>query len=351
MDDFVRILDEKERAMRSSITPGVLAALRPAVMAETKPLLDPVLALSHNVGRMMKEVNNLTATMASWPGVAQQQNGGTPKPSGGVVIRSRNVSGSEIPEALFAINSAKQSTTKISPFELVYGWTPVTSVELAFPFPREEPERTEDFLRKVWKWRKTARNFIMKQQARSKRYVDKYRSPAPLYRKGDLVLVFKKRSVPGKTKKLLPRAIGPYQVVKRFSPVCYRLEDIPHNRRNRRHHVFNAHVSIMKPYVARKEVDWTPWDTEEPGEAVREDLYDDQWSDEEDEVVRLETVQETGEDEDEEDEEDDDDEEERYLLGSEVDEEEEEDVRGRKVELPPSSFGRRRWATSRLVTD
>jgi hypothetical protein len=260
-----------------------------------------------------------------------------------------------IPEALFAINSAKQSTTKISPFELVYGRTPVTSVELAFPFPREEPERTEDFLRKVWKWRKTARNFIMKQQARSKRYVDKYRSPAPLYKKGDLVLVFKKRSVPGKTKKLLPRAIGPYQVVKRFSPVCYRLEDIPHNRRNRRHHVFNAHVSIMKPYVARKEVDWTPWDTEEPGEAVREDLYDDQWSDEEDEVVRLETVQETGEDEEEED---DDDEEERYLLGSEVDEEEEgsdeeeeEDVRGGKVELPPSSFGRRRWATSRLVTD
>ena len=98
MDDFVRIFYEKERAMRSSITPGVLAALRPAVMAETKPLLDPVLALSHNVGRIMKEVNNLTATMASWPGVAQQQHGGTPRPSGGAVIRSRNASGSEIPE-------------------------------------------------------------------------------------------------------------------------------------------------------------------------------------------------------------------------------------------------------------
>ena len=109
----------------------------------------------------------------------------------------------------------------------------------------------------------------------------------------------------------------------------------------------------MKPYVARKEVDWTPWDTEEPGEAVREDLYDDEWSDEEDEVFPLETVQ------DKEDEVDDDDV--RYMLGSELDEdeegsdeenedeEEEEDVHGRRRELPPSRFGRRRWAPSRLA--
>ena len=150
-----------------------------------------------------------------------------------------------------------------------------------------------------------------------------------------MVIVFKERSVPGKTKKLMPRAISPYQVVKRFSPVCYRLKDIPHNRRNRRHHIYNAHVSIMKPYVARREVDWTPWDSEEPGEAVREDLYDDQWSDEEDKVVRLETVREAREDEN-------GGRDVRYLLGSERDEEEEEGVRGRRVELPPSSFVRRR---------
>ena len=84
---------------------------------------------------------------------------------------------------------------------------------------------------------------------------------------------------------------------------------------------------------------------------MREDLYDDEWSDEGDEVVPLETVQEDEEDED-------DDDNVRYMLGSgvdedeegsdEEDEEEEEDVRGRRMELPPSRFGRRRWAPSRL---
>ena len=49
---------------------------------------------------------------------------------------------------------------------------------------------------------------------------------------------------------------------------------------------------------------------------MREDLYDDEWSDEENEVIPLETVQ-----EDEEDEDDDDDV--RYMLGSGVDEDEE----------------------------
>lgn len=33
------------------------------------------------------------------------------------------------------------------------------------------------------------------------------------------------------------------------------MEDIPHNQRGRIHRVFNAHVSIMKPYVARRNLD------------------------------------------------------------------------------------------------
>lgn len=74
-----------------------------------------------------------------------------------------------IPIALFAMNTAKQATTKILPFELVYGRTAVTPTELAFTWPKEEPERREVFLRKVRKWRKMARRLILGQQKKSKK--------------------------------------------------------------------------------------------------------------------------------------------------------------------------------------
>ena len=179
-----------------------------------------------------------------------------------------------VPAAVFAINTAKQETIKISPFELMFGRSPVTSTELAFPWPEEEPEKKEDFLNKVWKWRRVARRLILSQQAKSKRAVDAYRKPAPVFHRGDLVVVYKKRRAEGLTKKFLPRAVGPYQVLKRISSVCYRLEDIPHNKRSRIHRIFNAHVSIMKPYVSRRETEWPPEET----------TSDEDWDDTDDEV-------------------------------------------------------------------
>jgi hypothetical protein len=184
-----------------------------------------------------------------------------------------------IPEAIFAINTAKQETTKISPYELVFGHTAVTSTELAFPWPKEEAKRTEDFFRKVWRWRKVAREMIVRQQAKSKREADRYVSPGPTYRRGDLVVVYKKRRGVGLTKKLLPRAVGPYQVLKKISPVCYRLEDIPHNQRNRLHRIFNVHISVMKPYLPRREIDW----------CLEDDISCD-WGDEEDEMESTDQV-------------------------------------------------------------
>ena len=86
------------------------------------------------------------------------------------------------------------------------------------------------------------------------------------------MVVFKKRGARDKTKKLLPRAIGPYMVKKKISSVCYQLEDIPHNKRSRIHRIFNAHVSIMKLYVPRRECDWEPWVSDEPEVGVREEF-------------------------------------------------------------------------------
>lgn len=162
----------------------------------------------------------------------------------------------------------------------MFGRTVVTSTELAFPWPDDELESKEDFFNKVWKWCRVARRLILSQQAKSKRAVDAYRKPAPVFHRGDLVVVYKKRRAEGLTKKLLPRAVGPYQVLKRISSVCYRLEDIPHNKRSRVHRIFNAHVSILKPYVARKETEWPSGDT------TSDEVWDDT-DDERDDPVDL----------------------------------------------------------------
>jgi len=92
-------------------------------------------------------------------------------------------------------------------------------------------------------------------------------------------VVYKKRRGVGLTKKLPPRAVGPYQVLKKISPVCYRLEDIPHNQRNRLHRIFNVHISVMKPYLPRREIDW----------CLEDDISCD-WGDEEDEMESTDQV-------------------------------------------------------------
>ena len=178
----------------------------------------------------------------------------------------------KLPRAIFAINSAVHSTTHKSPFELVYGRLPLTPDELCFPWTPRDPEREEYFKRKVTKWRKVAYSLIRAQQNKSKKLADRYRRPDPVFKLGDLVLVARKRATVGKTKKFINRSKGPYQVVKRVSRLCYTVEDLPPNRLARIHRRFNVHVSLMRRYNSRREVDWKPEDESE-------------WSDEEREVV------------------------------------------------------------------
>ena len=163
-------------------------------------------------------------------------------------------------QAVFAINSAKQSTTQKSPFELVYGRPAVTPDEVLFPWVPREVETEEDFMRKVAKWRKVARSLILSQQKKSKTLADRYRNPDPIFKLGDLVLVARRRVHVGKTKKFVCRSVGPYQVVKRVNRVCYTVEDLPQNRRTRIHRRFNAHVSLLRRYNPRREIDWRPED-------------------------------------------------------------------------------------------
>ena len=132
--------------------------------------------------------------------------------------------------AVFSINTAKQRSTEISPFELVYGLLAVLPQENAFPWPTPDEEPFRERIRKVARWRRTAHALVLKSQALSKRAYDKGRKANPIYHPGELVLVARRRRAGGRTTKLNPRFVGPYHVYKRVSATCYAVEDLPSHR-------------------------------------------------------------------------------------------------------------------------
>lgn len=167
-------------------------------------------------------------------------------------------------DATFSINTARQSTTELTPFELTYGRTAVLSHELGFPWPTSPTVSHQSRIRQVAKWRRTARRLICERQMKSKKETDKYRRPNQAFDPGDLVLVSRKPREKGKTRKFLPKFIGPFQILKRLTRTTYVVEDMPANRRKRIHRRFNAHTCQLRKYHARAETEWRPEYGDEP---------------------------------------------------------------------------------------
>lgn len=90
------------------------------------------------------------------------------------------------------------------------------------------------------------------------------------YERGELVLVSRKIQSKGRTRKLLPKFIGPFQVARQKCENTYLVEDIPALQKRRAQRRFNAHVDQMRPYRTPTEMDWRPdeWSTEEPIEIL-----------------------------------------------------------------------------------
>ena len=178
-------------------------------------------------------------------------------------------------QAIHSINTSKHATTEISPHEMVFGDVAVLSHEKAFPQVPEEAEALCDKDRRIRRWRRTARNLILIKQEKMKAYADRFRGPDPVFNIGELVLVARRRYGVGKTKKFLPRFVGPYQIAKRIGRCSYIVEDLPANRRKQQWRRFSVHCSQLRRFVSRMETEWRP-DWEDDGEAIGTDetLFD-----------------------------------------------------------------------------
>ena len=160
-----------------------------------------------------------------------------------------------LPLVEFAYNNCYQVSIQMAPYEALYGrpcrsplcWTEVGESSITGP----------DLIRDTSKKVGLIRQCLLTAQSRQKSYVDVRRRPLE-FEVGDHVFlkVMPKRGVVrfGKRGKLLPRYIGPFEILERISIITYRLE-LPPNMSGV-NEVFN--VSMLQkytPYPAHV-VDW-----------------------------------------------------------------------------------------------
>lgn len=131
----------------------------------------------------------------------------------------------------------------MSPFQCSVGYQPPL-------FPTQEPEAAVPsalaFVRRCRRTWKRAKVGLAWASRRTKAAVDRHRTPAPRYVRGQRVWLFTK-DLPLRvaSRKLVRRFIGPYRITKVWSPAVVRLKLLP--TLGQVHPVF--HVSRVKPVL------------------------------------------------------------------------------------------------------
>jgi len=155
-----------------------------------------------------------------------------------------------LPHVEFAYNRSTHSTTKVSPFQVVYGFNPCAPIDL-LPLPTNERTHSDASARA---------EFIRKLHATTKENIEKmnekYRIAGSEGRKGvklepgDLVwLHLRKDRFPELRKsKLMPRAAGPYKIIEKINDNAYKLELPPEFGVSP-----SFNISDLKPYLGEED--------------------------------------------------------------------------------------------------
>ena len=131
-----------------------------------------------------------------------------------------------LPHVEFAYNRSLHSTTKMCPFEIVYGFIPRAPIDL-LPLPSTVQNNLDATQRAelILKLHETTKENIARMNAKYKSYGDRGRKHI-VFDVGDLVwLHLRKDRFPDLRKsKLMPRAAGPFKVLERINDNAYKLE-------------------------------------------------------------------------------------------------------------------------------
>ncbi len=147
-----------------------------------------------------------------------------------------------LPWAEYAQNSLRQETTGLTPFQCILGYQPPL-----FPWtgePSEVPAVDYWFRESERVW-DSAHIHLQQAVRRHKINADVRRTTAPLYRPGDQVwLSTRDIRLRLPCKKLSPRYIGPFPILRQINEVTYKLKLPNHYRISP-----TFHVSLLKPFT------------------------------------------------------------------------------------------------------
>ncbi|KAJ9533906.1 hypothetical protein QJQ45_026997 [Haematococcus lacustris] len=159
-----------------------------------------------------------------------------------------------LPLVEFAINNAKQESTRCTPFYLNYGYHPRVAELLDL---HQKVPQAHGFVANARQAVEQARQCLARAQKRMKAYQDTKRRDT-VFEPGDMVLLSTQNmrgrvGQPG-ARKLKPRYVGPFRVEYMVGKAAVKL-DLPEEW-SRIHNVF--HVSLVKPYRTYDASDQVP---------------------------------------------------------------------------------------------
>lgn len=151
----------------------------------------------------------------------------------------------KLPAIEFAMNSATSATTGFSPFYLNYGQNPRS---VTWDRPSQFPG-VQKFAETMREAMLTAHDAIIAARVQQTTQANKHRQLAP-FKQGDKVyLSTKNLAIPkGLKRKLVPKYIGPLEILKEIEPgSAYMLKLPPDMARRKIHPTFNA--DLLRPYI------------------------------------------------------------------------------------------------------
>ena len=135
--------------------------------------------------------------------------------------------------AEFAINSSVNATTGYTPFELNYGYMPRSGQHIS---TNTTFKGVEQFTQQVLWNLIDAHDAILEHRVMQTHYSNKHQRPSVIYHENDMVYLSTKNLVlpKGWARKLMPRFLGPYKVLKAMNDSSNVTLELPPKLKDRR---------------------------------------------------------------------------------------------------------------------